>query len=115
MRIPFEIKNVNDFNEAEGFLYLEEGFLVIKVKEKILGVIPGDEKVIKVEPGVIQEIKLSQGTFSDKLTIYSKKVELLDAVPGKHSTGVRLKVKRKYRREAFIEAVKAWKRLQSTE
>jgi len=112
MRIPFEIPEVNDFNEAEGFVYLDEGFLIIKVKEKVLGMFSRDEQVIKVEPGVVQGVRLDRGTFSDRLTIHSSKVELLEAVPGKHTVGVQVKVKRKYRKEAeaFIDAVKAWKR-----
>ena len=110
MRIPFTIPDVSDIDEAEGFIYLEEGFLVIEYQIKKLGLFRRPVETVKVERGVVKALELRRKLFGDRLVIETTSMQLLREVPGKHVAGVELRTQRKYRDviEDFIEEVHAW-------
>lgn len=110
MRIPFEI-SVDDINEAAGFLYLEDDYLVFEYHILKWGVIRGEHAIVKTERGVIDELRVRRGLFKDRLVIATHSLKLLQEIPGRHASEIELRVKKRYRREveAFLQKVLSWK------
>ena len=111
MRIPFEIPDVNETDEAKGFVYLEGDFLVFDIDILSWGIAKSDSKTVKAERGVINSIRLEPRWFKDRLYIGTKKVELLKEIPGPHVDEIELRTRKKHRSrvEAFIKSVWEWK------
>lgn len=111
MRIPFQIPDINDTDEAEGFVYLEDDFLVFDVQVLAWGLSRSDTETVKVERGVIDGLRVESGWFSDRLHVVTRNAALLKALPGVHVAAVTVRTKKKYRAEvaAFAEQVRAWK------
>lgn len=111
MRIPFEIKTGSDIDEAAGFLYLEEDFLVFEWHILHWGISKGETTTVKVERGVIDGIRAEQRWWKDRLWIDTRNLELLKALPGSHVAQVELRTKRKHRTAVavFVQAVRLWK------
>ncbi len=109
MRIPFEY-DVDDLNEAAGFLYLEDDFLVFELQVLALGLVKRESEIIKAERSVIEDIEVRKGLIKDRLVVSSHSIKLLKAIPGRHATEIVLKIKKKHRREAeeFVDRVHLW-------
>jgi hypothetical protein len=104
-RIAFTLPE-DGLHEVGGVVYLEDGFLVIRVEKKLLGLGDGDPHVIKVEPSAIAAITTQRRFLrKDLLVIRPKKPSLLDLVPGKHESTLKLRTKRSARVE--VEALLA--------
>ena len=112
LSIPFEIPEVHaGFSEVKGVVRLEDEFLVFQIQTVTLGMFKGDPETIKIEVGAIYDIRHERGLFRDKLYIRPKKLQLLEAMPGKHGVEVQLKIRRKYRSSALILADAVRRRL----
>ncbi|MDA0378075.1 MAG: hypothetical protein O3C45_09885 [Bacteroidetes bacterium] len=115
IRIPFTLPDVG-LREIEGMISVEEGFIVLDLSDKLLGLVDLDEKTIKIEPAALLEVRLQRRPFKDRLVLVPKKKTLLDAVPGKHATDVRLRIWRTQRSQTerlmiTIEALRLQKSL----
>ncbi|TDI71135.1 MAG: hypothetical protein E2O85_02505 [Bacteroidetes bacterium] len=103
LSLPFEIPDVHaGFSEAKGVLRMEDEFLVFQVQTVTLGMFKEDPETIKIEIGALIDVRHERGLFRDKLYIRPKKLQLLDAMPGKHLLELRLKIRRKHRASALI-------------
>ncbi|GAB5518018.1 MAG: hypothetical protein RhofKO_02690 [Rhodothermales bacterium] len=97
-RIAFTLPEVG-LREVKGLVYIDEGFLVIQVKNVLLGLVDEEKDTIKVEPPALVSVHIKRGLIWDRLVIRPKKMDLLDIVPGDHKNTVELRVLRKYRRD----------------
>jgi len=112
-RIEFTLPDVG-LREIEGMVWFEDGFIVLEVKNKLLGLIDEERDLIKIEPGALRDIYVARRPFKDRLVLVPKKVDLLEAVPGKHANELRLKVwvtKRK-QLDRLILDITAWRHAQ---
>lgn len=98
IRIPFTLPDVG-LREIRGLVYLDEGFLVLRMQNALLGVLDTEQDTFKIEPRALAEIRIRRGLLRDRLVIAPKRMELLDLVPGEHLSSVELRVWRKYRPE----------------
>ena len=98
-RIAFTLPNVGimELHEVEGIIWLEDGFLVIQVKRKLLGMMEDEPEMVKIEPSALRDIYLKRRMFKDRLVLVPKKRDLLDSLPGKHVSDVRLRIWRSKR------------------
>jgi len=96
-RIPFSLPDVG-LREIRGVVYLDDGFLVLQIKNAFLGLVDEQSDVVKVAPEAVIDLHVKTGFVRDHLVIEPKSVELLEAVPGEHLASVKLRTKRKYRR-----------------
>lgn len=110
VRIPFTIPDVSDTDEAEGFLYLEDDYLVVEYTVKKFGIFRKATRMVKADRTVIVALELRKGLFGDRLVIETSSMQLLREVPGKHVTGVEVRTRRSHREavQRFIERVHAW-------
>lgn len=104
LRVPFTLPDVG-LDEVKGFVYLENGYLVLSLQKVTLGMVEQEPEIFKIEPGALHDVSVKHGLFRDKLVVAPKTMELLDAVPGDHRAAVELRVKRKYR--ADLEKLEA--------
>lgn len=97
-RVAFTLPDVG-LREVRGLVYIEEGYLVLQIKNALLGVLDAEKDTFKIEPGALEEVRIKRGFFKDRLVLTPKKADLLDAVPGEHRSAVELRVWRKYRQD----------------
>ena len=102
-RIAFTLPD-NGLREIEGLVWIEDGFLMIEVKNKLLGLIDEDTNLIKIEPGALGDVYIKRRPFKDRMVLVPRKRELLDAMPGKHVNEVSLKIWNR-RRSQVLEMV----------
>jgi hypothetical protein len=95
-RIPFALPDVG-LREIRGLVYLEDDFLVLRIKNAVLGLVGEKKDLIKIEPKALRDLRIERGLFRDRLVIRPKRADLLDAVPGEHPSAVTLRVGRKHR------------------
>ena len=98
-RVPFNLPDVG-LREIRGFVYLEDDFLVIELKNALMGEFDEEHELVKVEPSALESVRLVPGIFRDRLRLTPKKVDLLRAIPGDHASDVALRVWRKHREAA---------------
>ena len=108
-RIPFKLAD-DGLYEIEGLVYLDDDFLVLDIERKLLGLGEGERTVVKIAPTALDEVRLDTGIVRDKLCLIPKRLDLLDAVPGKNPRAVELKIGRKHRPwvEDLIDEVRDW-------
>lgn len=97
-RIPFHLKD-QGLSEIRGIVYVEDRFLVLRVRTSLLGLVDTDSDELRLDPQALAEVRHKRGLLRDRLMIKPVRVELLDALPGDHLDYVVLKVWRKYRRK----------------
>ena len=97
-RVKFTLPDVG-LREISGMVSLEDGFVVLKLKSAIVGLLDEKNQTVKIEPSALLELRIKRGLIHDILILRPKKIDLLDVVPGDHPTYIKLKVKRKYREE----------------
>lgn len=104
-RIRFTLPDVG-LREIRGLAYVDEGFLVLKVQDALMGEFDVTEETLKIEPGALAEVSVKHGLLRDRLILRPRRRELLDAIPGEHVTALELRVSRKQRPEldALVEA-----------
>ena len=114
-RIEFTLPDVG-LREIEGFVWIEDGYLVLEVTDKLLGLVDTDQNVIKIEPNALTDLSIKYRPFKDRLILSPKKIDLLEAVPGKHANDVQLKIWKTKRRQVMelVAEFKAIKRVQQT-
>ena len=78
--------------------FVEDGYLVLKIRSAVMGVIGRQRETIKIEPSALETVTIKRGPRKHSLVLKPKGIELLDIIPGKHISSVRLKVKRKQRK-----------------
>ena len=101
LRIPFTLPDVG-LREFEGIVGLEDGFVTIEVSDKLLGLIDSDDRLVKIEPAALRDVYLQKRPFKNRIVLVPKKRDLLDAVPGKHISDVRLRVWKTKRRDSEL-------------
>jgi len=106
-RIPFKLPD-DGLRELKGLVYIDEGYLIVKVESALFGLLDKDEETVKIEPGALEDLQIKRGTFKDRLVIKPLGVELLDAIPGDHVDEVILKVSRKRRAKLEDLVEKFW-------
>jgi len=112
-RIEFTLPDVG-LREIEGFVSFEDGFILLDIKNKLLGLIDEETDLIKIEPGALKDVYIANRPFKLRLVLEPKKRDLLDAVPGKHANDLRLKIwvtKRK-QVDRLILDITAWRHAQ---
>lgn len=97
-RIRFTLPDVG-LREISGLAYVDEGFLVLKVQNALMGEFDVEQETLKIEPGALEEVSVTRGLFRDRLIIRPRRPELLDAIPGEHVAALELRVSRKQRSE----------------
>ncbi|MBT3448745.1 MAG: hypothetical protein HOE73_06565 [Bacteroidetes Order II. Incertae sedis bacterium] len=102
-RIEFTLPDVG-LREIEGFVWIEDGYLVLEVTDKLLGLVDTDTNLIKIEPNALADLHIKHRPFKDRLVLSPKKIDLLEAVPGKHVSSVQLKIW-KTKRNEVVELV----------
>ena len=107
-RLEFTLPDVG-LREIEGMVWVEDGFLVIQMSNKLLGLVDEDRETIKIEPSALRDIRIQKRPFKDRLVLAPKRRDLLEVVPGNHANDVRLKIWRTKRSqtEQLIIDVKA--------
>ena len=107
-RLEFTLPDVG-LREIEGLVWVEDGFLVIQMSNKLFGLVDEDKELIKIEPSALRDIRIQKRPFKDRLVLAPKRHDLLDAIPGNHANDVRLKIWRTKRNqtEQLIIDVKA--------
>jgi hypothetical protein len=106
-RVTFKLRDTG-IKGVRGLAFVEDGFLVLKMRSAIIGFIGRQRDTVKIEPKVLESITIKRGPRKHSLVLKPKGVELLDALPGKHISTVRLKVKRKQRKvlKALAEEIR---------
>lgn len=97
-RIPFTLPDVG-LREVEGMVWVEDGYLVIQLSNKLFGIIDEDRDLIKIEPSALRDLDLKKRPFKDRLVISPNKRDLLDIIPGNHANDVQLRIWRTKRHE----------------
>lgn len=95
-RVAFTLPDVG-LREIKGLAYVEDGWLVLKVEDGLLGVMDVERKEVRIEPGALADVHVRRGLLSDRLVLTPRRAALLDAIPGTHRVSVDLIVSRKYR------------------
>lgn len=101
MTLPFTLPDIHHgFTSGHGFAELVGDDLVLRIRQKSLGMI--DLKPLRIEIAVtaIDRIQVQRGLFGDKLIIRPFRPDLLDAVPGDHKAEVTLKIRKRDRTDA---------------
>lgn len=108
-RIPFSLPD-DGLDEIEGLVYLDDGLLVLDLSTKFLGLGKGERKIIKVAPTALHDVTLAPGLVRDRLRLLPKRLDLLEAVPGKNPREVVLRIFRKHRRwaEDLVDELRDW-------
>jgi len=106
-RVTFKVK-ATGIRAVKGMAYMEDGYLVLKLRSAVMGLIGKRRETIKIEPRALERIGIKWGPRKRSLLLTPKSAELLDAIPGKHISAVRLKVKRKQRKvlKALAEEIR---------
>ena len=114
-RIEFTLPDVG-LREIEGFVWIEDGYLILEVTDKLLGLVDADSNLIKIEPNALTDLHIKYRPFKDRLVLSPKKVDLLEAVPGKHASNVQLKIWKTKRKQVMelVAEFKAVTQLQQT-
>ena len=94
--IPFELPDVG-LREINGKVFLEDGFLVLKLQDAFLGEFDKDKKEIRIEPAALSQVRLDKGVLKDRLVLRPADERLLEAVPGDHDLEVELRIWRNKR------------------
>ena len=90
-RIPFTLPD-DGLRELKGLVYIDEGFLIVKVESSLFGLLDKQKETVKIEAGALEDLRIKRGPFKDRLVIRPLGVELLDAIPGNHIDEVILRV-----------------------
>ena len=114
-RIEFTLPDVG-LREIEGFVWFEDGHLMLEINNKLLGLVDAETDVIKIEPNALTDIYIKHRPFKDRLVLEPKKRDLLDAVPGKHANDVQLKIWKTKRKQVvqLVAEFIAYKSYQQT-
>ncbi len=108
-RIPFTLPDVG-LRELRGMVYIDEGFLVLRLKDALLGILDEEKRRIEIEPGALEELRVEWRLFKDRLILQPRSTTLLDTIPGEHRVAVELRVWRKYRVD-LMQLVEEYKAL----
>lgn len=110
MRVPFKLPKFSDWNEGDGFVYIDGDYLVVEYYILNLGILRSNARFVKADRAVVKGLEARRGWFRDRLIIETTSIQFMREVPGKHSIGVELKTKRKDRAvvEQFVELANAW-------
>jgi hypothetical protein len=101
--IPFESADYNHgLKVAKGLLKLNpKGIeLEYQVQDSFVGVFKSDVKNILVSYKDLESIHFKKGWFSDKISLKTSSLQLMQELPGTEQGECVLKVKRKHREEA---------------
>jgi len=106
-RVAFKLRNTG-IKGVTGLAFIEDGYLVLKLRIAVMGLIGRNQETIKIEPGVLESVTIKRGPRKHSLVLKPKGPELLDAIPGKHISSLRLRVKRKQRKvlKALAEEIR---------
>ncbi len=106
--IPFKLPDMG-LREITGEVSVEDGYLIIKVQDALLGILDSDKDIIKIEPAALDAIYVKPGIFKDKLVVAPRKMELLNLMPGEHQGAVELHIWKTYRPEVqrLVDAFEA--------
>lgn len=110
VRIPFKLPKFSDWDEGDGFMYLDGDLLVIEYYILNLGLLRSKAHFVKAERAVVKGFETHREWFRDRLIVETTSIQLMQEVPGKHTIGVELKTKRKDREvvDQFVELANAW-------
>lgn len=97
-RVSFTLPDVG-LREIRGMAHVEDGFLVLSIEDALLGMADTQKTTVKVAPEAVADLRIDRGLFRDRLVLEPKRTDLLETIPGKHRTDVRMRVSRTQRRE----------------
>ena len=98
--IPFRLPDTG-FKEIRGLVTVEEGFLVFDVQTSIGGEFWKEQELIKIELAALEEVRFEPGKMNDHLHVRPRTRALLDAMPGNYKYDLRLRIKKRYRDDAW--------------
>lgn len=94
--IPFTLPDVG-LREIEGKVYLEDGFLVIHIKDALFGEFDKEKRQIRIEPSTLTQVRIDRGVVRDRLVLRPEDNRLLDAIPGDYDLEIELRIWRNRR------------------
>ncbi|MEM8557474.1 MAG: hypothetical protein AAF809_04580 [Bacteroidota bacterium] len=123
MSIPIEIAEVYDgLAEATGLMRIARDpaggdVLELELQTAWLGMFKRPTQVAAWPLSDIAEVRFKRGVFKDRLWLRPARLDLLDALPGRHKGRVKLKIKKVYRDEVYdlLDDLEAWRPEQVTE
>lgn len=95
-RIPFTLPDVG-LKEVKGLVFVDSGQLVVRIEASYLGMIDADKEELRLDPGELDDLEIKSGLFRDRLVITPWDIEVLDRIPGLHSSTLDLRIWRKHR------------------
>ncbi|MBT8402081.1 MAG: hypothetical protein KJO98_16515 [Rhodothermia bacterium] len=96
--IPFNLPDVG-FREINGKVYVEDGFLVIRLSDALFGEFDKEKREIRIEPAALAQVRIDRGLLKDRLVLRPEDDRLLEAIPGDHDLEVALRIWRNRRDE----------------
>ena len=100
--IPFEVESSGGFSQSRGVVYVEDEDLVFEVQTTYIGFIQRAPEVYRVELTDLDEVRYKKGFLSDRVTLRTRPLEKLTAVPGAAQGELRLAVKRTHRGDLAV-------------
>lgn len=103
IRVPF-FAEIDEFGlqEAHGFLFYEGHtiFLEYQKEDGILGIVKSDIKEAKIPFSAVSDITFSKNLFSSSVEIFANKMKDFEGVDMAKRGVIKIKIKRKHRKEA---------------
>ncbi len=94
--IPFTLPDIG-FREIDGKVYLEDGFLVIHLRNALFGEFDKEKRQIRIQPTTLAQVRIDRGIFKDRLVLRPEDNRLLDAIPGDYDLEIGLRIWRNRR------------------
>ena len=109
--VPFKVHEVHGgFSEARGALYIEGDDLVVEVQTSLLGLFQREPETYRIELTDLEEVRHKRGLTGDRLTLRTRPMDRVAAIPGGGKGELCLVVKRAHRRalDALLDRLDLW-------
>lgn len=109
--IPFATGDVHGgFSEGRGTIRIEDDDVVIEVQVKVFGMFDRDAQTHRIELTDLEEVRHQRGLFNDSLTIRTRPMNLVSALPGATDGALKIKIKRRHRDavDGLIDRLDLW-------
>jgi hypothetical protein len=94
--IPFSLPD-DGLRERQGTVTIEEGELVLRIHDRLLGLIDADRVVVRIAPEALAHVVIRRRPLVDRLVIVPVRGDLLNGLPGGNAGSLELRVWRRHR------------------